>query len=453
MRANQKRPSSLEYHRKQQSNVITSADEITLAHFLERDDNSRATTGKRDTITRKQVKIQKRLLSDSLKNLHLKFKAENPNIKISYTEFCKRKPFWVVHPSFKDRETCLCKLCENAQFMADKLFQQSVLLTSKVKDLMLSICCTPSKECMYRECSICKNKAVQNLPFEEESQMWWHQWQNKVEEREKKTKDGRTEKFTVHLTTKDKVYGTIRNLNDDFSKLLQAKIGRHIYNIKHQYATLRELKENLTDHEMLLHVDFAENYLCKYASEIQAVHFGDSHQQVSLHTVVAYIKGAQSSYCTLSSSFRHDPSAIWAHLRPVLHHLKENNPSIKVLHLVSDGPTTQYRSKKNFFFLSTEPFKMGFKRVTWNFLEAGHGKGPADGVGAAVKRMADALVAKGVDIPNGAKLYEKLSEAKSSVTLFNVTDEEISEVERSLIDDLQTVKGTMKIHQVIMLHH
>lgn len=91
---------------------------------------------------------------------------------------------------------------------------------------------------------------------------------------------------------------------------------------------------------------------------------------------------------------------------------------------------------------------MGFKRVTWNFLEAGHGKGPADGVGAAVKRMADALMAKGVDIQNGAKLYEQLSEVKSSVTPFNVEDEEISEVNRSLIDDLQTVKGTMKIHQV-----
>jgi len=91
---------------------------------------------------------------------------------------------------------------------------------------------------------------------------------------------------------------------------------------------------------------------------------------------------------------------------------------------------------------------MGFKRVTLNFLEAGHGKGPADGVGAAVERTADTLVAKGVDIQNGAKLYEKLSEIKSSVTLFNVEDEEISEVERSLIDDLQTVKGTMKIQQV-----
>jgi hypothetical protein len=174
MRANRKRPNSLDYHRKQQSNVITNTDDLTVAQFLERDDNSRATTGKRDTKTKKQLKMQKRLLSDSLKNLHLKFKAENPNIKISYSEFCKRKPFWVVHPSVRDRETCLCKIRENAQFMADRLYQQSVVKTSKVADLMLSMCCSPSKECMYRECSNCRKKALQIQPFEEGGQTWWH---------------------------------------------------------------------------------------------------------------------------------------------------------------------------------------------------------------------------------------------------------------------------------------
>ena len=51
------------------------------------------------------------------------------------------------------------------------------------------------------------------------------------------------------------------------------------------------------------------------------------------------------------------------------------------------------KAKKNFFLLTTIPFNFGFERLTWNFLEAGHGKGPADGVGAAVKRRADALVA------------------------------------------------------------
>lgn len=91
---------------------------------------------------------------------------------------------------------------------------------------------------------------------------------------------------------------------------------------------------------------------------------------------------------------------------------------------------------------------MGFRSITWNFLEAGHGKGPADGVGAAVKRNADSLVAKGIDIESGAKMYEELSKLKSAVTLFHVTDHDISEVDKVLREDLSTVKGTMKIHQV-----
>lgn len=69
-------------------------------------------------------------------------------------------------------------------------------------------------------------------------------------------------------------------------------------------------------------------------------------------------------------------------------------------------------------------------------------------MGVAVKRMANALVAKEEDIQNGTKLCEELSKVKSSVTLFNVTDDKISKVERPLINDLHTVKGTMKIHQV-----
>ena len=138
--------------------------------------------------------------------------------------------------------------------------------------------------------------------------------------------------------------------------------------------------------ELILHVDYAENHLCKYSLEIQGVHFGDSHKQVSLHTGVAYTVDGALSFCSVSASMRHDASAIWTHLSPVLSHFRELIPSLNTLHMISDGPTTQYRSKKNFFCLSSVPFKLGFKKVTWNFLEAGHGKGAADGVGAALKR-------------------------------------------------------------------
>jgi len=98
---------------------------------------------------------------------------------------------------------------------------------------------------------------------------------------------------------------------------------------------------------------------------------------------------------------KHDPPAIWAQLEPVLQFLKNwfHHPKIQKLFFISDGPTMQYRRKKNFYLLSTIPFQMGSTAVNWSFLEAGHGKGPADGVGATMKRTADSQVARGTDIP------------------------------------------------------
>ena len=146
-------------------------------------------------------------------------------------------------------------------------------------------------------------------------------------------------KITVHF--KEKVDSTLHTLLEDFSTGLKEKLGKHVYNIRHQYAALRGLKEHLCENEVVLHVDFAENFLCKYSTEIQAVHFGDSHKQALLHTGVSYTKNSVLSICSISSCFRHDPSATGAHLSKVLTHLKDQHPTAAVLHVVSDGPTTQ----------------------------------------------------------------------------------------------------------------
>jgi len=259
-------------------------------------------------------------------------------------------------------------------------------------------------------------------------------------------------KFTAHLTVKDRVYGTIQELLEDFTTMLKDKFGRHVFNIQHQYSVLRRLKQDCGEDDIILHIDFAENYLCKYASEIQAVHFGDSHKQVSLHTAVAYTVNGITSLCSISSSMQHDPPAIWAHLSPVLNYLREVTPSARTLHVVSDGPTTQYRSKKNFFLLCTVPFELGFNKVKWNFLEAGHGKGPADGVGAAIKRRADDIVSKGM-ISQMEKWSMKHSQKSSPKSRCSTSENEIENNDTLLPEKLETVRGTMKIHQVFKRLH
>ena len=53
---------------------------------------------------------------------------------------------------------------------------------------------------------------------------------------------------------------------------------------------------------------------------------------------------------------------------------------------------------------------MFFESVFWNFLESSHGKGPADGIGAAVKNMADRQVAHGKDVLDIEQFMSALSD-------------------------------------------
>lgn len=154
-------------------------------------------------------------------------------------------------------------------------------------------------------------------------------------------------------------------------------------------------------------------------------------------------------FCTISPSRRHDPSAVWAHLDPILQFLAKDHTNVQNLHLFSDGPATQYKDRSNFHIISTEPHQRGFSVVTWNFFEASHGKGAPDGVGAALKRTADMLVHQGKDIPDAQSFFQLLRET-TKVKLFYVSEEEVQKRDEHLRQvPLFTIKGTMKMHQVL----
>ena len=94
-----------------------------VAHtFFERDDNSRMTTGLKQTITKQKEKRQTRFMLDILRNVYMKYESEN-NERISFTTFWRLKPFWIKCPTENERETCLCKTCENLSFMVKVLFK------------------------------------------------------------------------------------------------------------------------------------------------------------------------------------------------------------------------------------------------------------------------------------------------------------------------------------------
>ncbi|CAG5032732.1 unnamed protein product [Parnassius apollo] len=107
------------------------------------------------------------------------------------------------------------------------------------------------------------------------------------------------------------------------------------------------------------------------------------------------------------------------------------------------------------FYLYTQYLakRYSLKTVTWNFCEAGHGKGPMDGVGAVIKRTADRIVAQGSDIPDFNTLMRCIRENTTNVIISTVTTKQIEELNKLLQRKINSVPGITKVHQMTWDSH
>jgi hypothetical protein len=171
--------------------------------FFTTDENSRLTAGKSQTVTRRKIKKQKRFLNDTMRNLHRRFLLESPDSRISYSLFCRMRPFWVVQPSIADRETCLCKLHENLGFLVEKLHFLRVIGSTDLEEMAESICCdSKSKDCMYNACPNCKDREFPIASERDlESTVYCTQWMMEAVLKEKKNKEVVKGKVSLKKTT------------------------------------------------------------------------------------------------------------------------------------------------------------------------------------------------------------------------------------------------------------
>lgn len=223
----------------------------------------------------------------------------------------------------------------------------------------------------------------------------------------------------------------------------------HEYRRTHQKKYLQNLIANVSREELIFLIDFSENYTCKYGTEVHSVHFGASRTQCTLHTGMFYTSGLSKGFATLSESLRHDPSAIMAHLKKKFDSHLPRFPTVNTIHFISDGPTTQYRNSK-MFYLITQHLPRCYPQVSsisYNFTEAGHGKGAADGIGGCLKKQADDQVKYGHDIPDFKTFVETLFLRVKNTHLDTVTKADIDDVDTKLSSETHTFVGTMKVHQ------
>jgi len=358
-----------------------------LENYFQKDDVSAQAPGKKDVIVRMKLKKQKRYLTGSLKMLHRKFCEENPLTPVSYAVFCRFRPFWVIPMKIHERETCLCEKHENVLLLFNRLRSLKIVKSGSDLDMLIKedmYCAEVNLKCCLRECEMCAEKEILYLEFDGCIETYYDTWE-KVREH---GKDGKT---YSHIK-KRRVSCLTYELVDKFSKALPAYC-RHIAYIRHQYHEIDNLKKSLTKTDALIHVDFSENYDCKYNRELQSTHFGGNRANVTLHTGMVYKEKENISFCTLSEDLRHDPVAISSHLLPILDEYVSEE--IQNIHFLSDSPSSQYRNKSMFYLMFHRiiPLFRNLRVFTWNYSESGHGKGAPDGIGACVKRTCDAVTA------------------------------------------------------------
>ncbi|KAG6461401.1 hypothetical protein O3G_MSEX012609 [Manduca sexta] len=301
---------------------------------------------------------------------------------------------------------------------------------------------------MNRSCECCKDRVLNYREFENDKTIKYYQWCTTVE---KYMSKGQEKKKVVSkkVQLQDLPLNVIKKLEDSIPAYFA-----HCNNVIRQYNTIKMLKSTLSLAEAVIHVDFSENYSLKYNEEIQSVHFGGSCSQITLHTSVIYLLDPElgthktQSYCTLSECNRHDAAAIWAHLIPLIEYILDISPMLDGLHFISDSPSSQYRNKHMFYAISQlyRDFPQ-IKTVTWNYLEAGHGKGAPDGVGATLKRTADQIVAFGSDIATFDDFVKAIKTRIKNIKINIVTEAEI--LTRTFPIEIKSFKGTMSVHQVL----
>ncbi|CAH2105374.1 unnamed protein product [Euphydryas editha] len=416
--------------------------------FLEEDENSRICPGKREYISRKTIKKQKRFLTDTLLNLHTKF-LQLHTYKISYSTFCKMRPFWVVIPDSRARETCMCKTHTNMDLIIASLKRFDLIDQSSAHKVLSSLCCvSESIECLSRSCIDCANRNIHYKQFDNANPIFYFQW---ITKQITYTKDGK-EKTSIQ-TVKEKITAKPKEVIEKFEQLLPPYM-KHCANNVSKNNYIKHLKQNLPENDCIIHVDFSENYNTKYTNEIQPFHFGGSRKQITMHTSVIHFKKSgllrTQSFCTLSPSLRHDAVAVWSHLIPVLNFIENEAPHVNVIHFISDSPTGQYRNKKMFYIISQLQWHFpNLRVVAWNYTESGHGKSSADGVGATIKRTADRIVAQGYDIVDIETLSEKLKSNVKGVITDIVQEADILQKDLLIPKEIREYKGTMKVHQVV----
>ena len=133
--------------------------------------------------------------------------------------------------------------------------------------------------------------------------------------------------------------------------------------------------------------------------------------------------------------------------------LKKGLPHIRHVHYLTDSPTSQYRNVSITTMLLKHE-SMFQLRADWLFFEAGHGKGPCDGVGGVSKRRADEAIKRkqvvGIDCAEDYFMWAQ-GDISSTIKYIFVSSNDVSKAKEQM-DGWQQhrVPNIMNVHSIMV---
>ncbi|KAL3842603.1 hypothetical protein ACJMK2_020596 [Sinanodonta woodiana] len=362
--------------------------------FMERDDNSTCLPGKKDA-NRGDKHQQKRILNDYIYNLHRKVLAKNSDTKLSLTTFRRMRHKHISIVKFSNRKTCLYE------------------------------------------------KIVKGIESIREEKIKFSEW--KRVDIEKKGKFFKRMQIVSGEKSKSDFVALLRSELTEFRK--------HIHRVKEQYGQSRHLKDILPTTHAICHMDFAENYTFGMLSA-----YIDKNA-VTLHPVEIYTKDKEDevkvkhkSQVVISDELSHTSSTVFAIMKHVVKEVKAVLQNVEMVHYMTDSPTSQHRNMEIFSIVAHHDTIFPGIKASWLYFEAGHGKGPCDGVRGTAQRLVDMAVKRHSAIIQSADDFFQWGKTKenSALKYIFVPKSQCTEAQEELLNLVRRqVKGTIQVHAVI----
>ena len=148
------------------------------------------------------------------------------------------------------------------------------------------------------------------------------------------------------------------------------------------------MKAELRETELMIYVDFSENYKSQQQNEIQSAYFG--HSTFSLFATCVYYRNTADgevkkiSVTVTTEASQSRITAISCVDMVINHSLAKITNNIVKVFIISDGCAAQFHSRYVFMLLTMLKPELSLE---WHCNEAHHGKGPMGGVSSTVKNM------------------------------------------------------------------